>query len=273
VSSRPGGGVPLALLLASHPLPSVAVTALTALLAAGAGHDLASGALVTGAVAAGQLSIGWSNDLIDASRDRQVGRVDKPVARGEVSERIVRAATVVAVTLCVGLSLACGLASATVHLLLGVSSGWAYNLVLKRTVWSAVPYAVAFGCLPAVVTLALPRPEVPAAWTIAAGVLLGVGAHLLNALPDLGDDESTGVRGLPHRLGAARVRVLAPVVLLAGSVVAVLGPGEPGSPWPWSVLGVCGVLAVVAVVARGRVPFLAAIGIALVVVLSLIVGW
>jgi 4-hydroxybenzoate polyprenyltransferase len=131
---------------------------------------------------------------------------------------------------------------------------------------------VAFGCLPAVVTLALPRPEVPAAWTIAAGVLLGVGTHLLNALPDLDDDESTGVRGLPHRLGAARVRVLAPVVLLAGSVVAVLGPGDPGSPWPWSVLGVCGVLAVVAVVARGRVPFLAAIGIALVVVLSLTVG-
>jgi 4-hydroxybenzoate polyprenyltransferase len=196
--------VPLALLLASHPLPSVTVTALTALLAAGAGHGLASGTLVTAAVAAGQLSIGWSNDLIDASRDRQVGRVDKPVARGEVREGIVRAATVAAVTLCVGLSLACGLASAAVHLLLGVSSGWAYNLVLKRTVWSAVPYAVAFGCLPAVVTLALPRPEVPAAWTIAAGVLLGVGAHLLNALPDLGDDQSTGVRGLPHRLGSAR---------------------------------------------------------------------
>ena len=46
---------------------------------------------------------------------------------------------VVALVACVVLSLACGLRSGAVHLLVGVSSGWAYNLVLKRTVWSAVP--------------------------------------------------------------------------------------------------------------------------------------
>ena len=177
----------------------------------------------------------------------------------------------VALFLCVVLSLACGLAAAAVHLFLGVASGWAYNLYFKRTVWSAVPYAVAFGTLPAVVTLALPDPELPPLWTFFAGALLGVGAHLLNVLPDLADDASTGVHGLPNRLGERRVRVLAPLVLLAASCVVVLGPGTPDSPGPWVALGACVVLAVVSVTSRGRAPFLAAIGIALVDVVSLVV--
>ena len=192
---------PVVLLKASHPAPAFAVTALTALLAIAAGHDLRSGLLVTAAVATGQLSIGWSNDLIDAARDRKVGRPDKPIARGEISVGLVQRAVAVALFLCVVLSLACGLAAAAVHLVLGVGSGWAYNLYFKRTLWSALPYAVAFGTLPAVVTLALPDPEWPAPWTFLAGALLGVGAHLLNALPDLADDASTGVHALPHRLG------------------------------------------------------------------------
>lgn len=261
---------PAPLLRAAHPGPAVAVTVLTALIAAGSGHHLGTGLLVTAAVAAGQLGIGWSNDLIDAGRDREVGRADKPVARGEVAESVVRRAVAVSLVACVVLSLTCGLRSGLVHLVLLVGSGWAYNLLLKRTVWSAVPYAVAFGSLPAVVTLALPAPVWPAAWMVAAGAILGVGAHLLNALPDLDDDERTGVHALPHRLGARRVRVLAPVVLLAGSVVATLGPGAPGQVWPWVALGACVVLAVVAVAGRGRLPFLAAIAIALVDVLSLV---
>lgn len=260
----------LALLRASHPGPATAVTVLTALLASGAGHGLGSGALVTAAVFAGQLGIGWSNDLIDAGRDRQVGRPDKPLASGELPDRTARVAVVVALVACVLLSLACGPRSGGVHLLLVVASGWAYNLGLKGTLWSAVPYALAFGSLPAVVNLALPTEELPPAWTVLTGALLGVGAHLLNALPDLADDERTGVRGLPHRLGARRVRMLAPAVLLAASFVVVVWPGLPASPWPWVALGCCVVLAVVAMTTRGRAPFLAAIGIAAVDVASLI---
>jgi len=261
---------PVVLLRASHPAPAFAVTALTALLAIAAGHDLRSGLLVTAAVATGQLSIGWSNDLIDAARDRKVGRPDKPIARGEISVSLVQRAVAVALFLCVVLSLACGLVAAAVHLVLGVGSGWAYNLYFKRSLWSPLPYAVAFGTLPAVVTLALPDPEWPAPWTFLAGALLGVGAHLLNALPDLADDASTGVHALPHRLGERRVRVLAPLVLLAASCVVVFGPGTPDSPAPWVSLGVCVVLAVVSMTSRGRTPFLAAIGIALVDVISLV---
>ena len=95
---------------------------------------------MTAAVLTGQLSIGWSNDLVDARRDRAVGRTDKPLAAGAVTERVVRAACAAALAACVVLSLACGWASGLVHLLLGVASGWAYNL------WSqahrALPAAV-----------------------------------------------------------------------------------------------------------------------------------
>ena len=49
-----------------------------------------------------------------------------------------RTALAVSGVLCVALSLACGAVSAAVHLLLGVASGWAYNLGLKRTAWSAL---------------------------------------------------------------------------------------------------------------------------------------
>lgn len=260
------------LALACHPGPTAAVTTLTALLAAGSGHGAATGALVTAAVGTGQLTIGWSNDLIDAGRDRVTGRLDKPLAARQVSEGVVRTATGAAGVLCVLLSLACGPASAAVHLLLGVGSGWAYNLGLKRTAWSAAPYAVAFGTLPAVVTLALPSPVWPAPWVLLAGALLGVGAHLLNALPDLSDDERTGVRGLPHRLGPHAVRVLAPAVLVAASVIALLGPPGPASRLVWSALALVLVLAAVAVTGRGRVPFAAAVGIAAVDVVALVVS-
>ncbi|WP_374971004.1 UbiA family prenyltransferase [Terrabacter sp. BE26] len=271
VVQRTERGTGRGLVRACHPGPTLAVTVLTALLAWSAGHTPARGLLVTAAVLTGQLSIGWSNDLVDVRRDRAVGRPDKPVAAGEVSETVVRAACGVALVACVGLSLACGWRSALVHLVLGVASGWAYNLWFKRTPLSPLPYAVAFAALPAVVTLALPSPAWPPGWVLVTGALLGVGAHLLNVLPDLADDEATGVRGLPHRLGERVVRWLAPAVLLAGSAVAAYGPGGGSLDGTGlALLLACVVLAVAAVVARGRLPFVAAVLIALADVVSLV---
>lgn len=257
------------LALSCHPGPTLAVTTFTALLAASAGHGPARGALVTAAVLAGQLSIGWSNDVADVARDRAVARPDKPIARGDVDERTVRVAIAIALTACIALSLACGIAAAAVHLLLGVASGWSYNLWFKRTVLSPLPYAVAFAALPAVVTLALPTPEWPAAWVMVTGGLLGVGAHFLNALPDLIDDASTGVHGLPQRLGAPALRLVAPAVLLAGSLVAAFGPGFDRTSGV--LVASCVALTAVAVVGKGRLPFLAAVVIALLNVVGLLV--
>ncbi|MGW1667157.1 UbiA family prenyltransferase, partial [Streptomyces microflavus] len=62
------------LLLACHPVPTVAVTALVTALAAAAGRDAEGCALVGAAVLSGQLSVGWCNDAVDAARDRAAAR-------------------------------------------------------------------------------------------------------------------------------------------------------------------------------------------------------
>lgn len=257
---------------ASHPGPAAAVVVLAALLGVAAGLDGEEVALVAAAVAAGQLTVGWCNDLVDAGRDRQVGRRDKPLVTGAVSEPVMRAALGAALLLTLVLSLLCGLAAGLVHLGL-VASAWSYNLGLKSTAWSWLPYAASFGALPVFVGLAGSPGGLPPPWLPAAGALLGVGAHLVNVVPDLADDEATGVRGLPHRLGARASLVLAVLVLVAASVTVALGAASGGRTG-WAALGpalvVVALLAALALLGRGRQPFLAAIGIALVDVVLLV---
>ena len=259
----------LALLRAAHIGPALAVTAITALLAVGQQLSAGNALIVTGAVLTGQLTIGWGNDLLDAARDRAVGRTDKPLATGELSRRLVVAAIATAAVACVALSFAAGWRAALVNLVLHVGGGHAYNLLLKHTAWSWLPYAAAFGTLPAVVTLAADPPRWPPGWMLAAAAALGVAAHFLNVLPDLEDDAATGIRGLPHRLGPPASRAAATALLVLASAAAVLGP--PGRPagWAWAALGLTLLLALAALVARGKTPFRAAIAIALVDVLLL----
>jgi len=138
-----------ALALSCHPIPSVAVTAISAGLVALAHLTLGRGALVTVAVLTGQLSIGWSNDYLDAERDRAMLRPDKPVATGAMEPRVAGIAAVVALSLTLALSAALGWPGGAAALAI-VLCAWAYNLGLKATVLSWLPYAIAFGMLPAV---------------------------------------------------------------------------------------------------------------------------
>lgn len=217
----------LPLLRASHPEPTAAVTALATALAVSTGLGWRS-LLVTLAFLTGQLSVGWSNDWIDAARDRRTGRDDKPVARGQLAVARVRAAALLAACLCVPASLALGWRAGLLHLA-AVAAAWGYNARLKATLLSWAPYAFAFGAVPSIVTLARDAPVLAPWWATAAGALLGVGAHLCNVLPDLEEDLATGVRGLPHALGPARSGTLAAALLLSASVLLAVGPGRPGA--------------------------------------------
>ena len=263
-----------ALAMSCHPGPAVAVTLFAVALAAGVGAPPATTVVVGAAVLAGQLSVGWSNDWIDAARDVLVGRTDKPVAAGDVAAVTVGRAAAAAALACVVLSFALGWRAGLTHVA-AVAVAWAYNLRLKGTWWSWLPYAVSFSLLACVVTLALPGRPVPAGWAVAAAGLLGVGAHLANVLPDLEDDVATGVLGLGHRLGRLRTGLLAPVVLVTATALVVGGP--PGRPTPvaWVGAAAATALAVTAVVValrrtRSRVPFTAAIGVAAVDVVLLV---
>jgi 4-hydroxybenzoate polyprenyltransferase len=197
------------------------VTVVAVLLAVAVGRDVLGTVLVGAAVLAGQLCVGWTNDALDAERDIAIGRTDKPIASGAVGRRAVGVAAAVAGVACVPLSLGVGLLPGTLHLV-AVLSALAYDVGLKATVASVVPYLVSFGLLPVFAVLG-PAPQ-PPWWLPVAGALLGGGAHFANVLPDLGDDAATGVRGLPHRMGAAGSRWAAVALLVAASVVLVLGP-------------------------------------------------
>jgi heme o synthase len=213
----------IALLRATHPEPTVAVTVVAGGLALAVGHGPASAGLVTATVAASQLAVGWTNDAVDADRDAAVGRTGKPIVAGRVSRRTVAVAAAAAVAATVLLALSFP-APAAVAALVGLAGGLAYDWPLKLTALSVLPYAVSFAALPAFVVLSLPA-DVPW-WLPAAGGLLGAGAHFANALPDLADDAATGVRGLPHRLGPAGSAVAAAGLLLAATVVLVFGPPQ-----------------------------------------------
>ncbi|KAB8194762.1 hypothetical protein FH608_016450 [Nonomuraea phyllanthi] len=259
---------------ACHPGPTVAVTALVTALAVATGRDAAGCVLAGAAVLAGQLSIGWCNDAVDAERDAAAGRAGKPVAGGAVSARAVRIAALVALACCVPLSLASGWLAGALHLV-GVLAAWGYDLGLKATLLSWAPYAVGFGVLPAFVTLGLPGEPWPAWWAVLAAALLSVGAHLANVLPDIAGDLRTGVRGWPQRMGAARVRLLVPVPLLAATCLLVFGPaGAPGVAG-WVALAAASALAAAGLLLAARssrVPFVTAVGVAAVDVILLVGG-
>ena len=212
------------LLRASHPGPTLAVTAVATALAASAGLGARSVA-VAAAFLSGQLSVGWSNDWVDAGRDEAVGRPDKPVAQGLLTPATVRVAALLALLACVPLSLLVGTWAGAAHLV-AVASAWQYNVHLKATVLSWAPYAVSFGLVPSIAVLGLPGHPLAPAWATAGGALLGVGAHLANVLPDLEDDAATGVRGLPHRLGRTRASLLSGVALVGATAALTLGPSQ-----------------------------------------------
>lgn len=173
---------------------------------------------------ANQVSVGLSNDWIDAERDRAVGRTDKPVATGEIAAGTVRNAAFVAAALAIGLTVPLGWPATLAHAAFIVSA-WAYNLGLKSTPLSVLPYIVSFGLLPLVVTLALPHPTGCSPFALLAGALLGVAAHFANVLPDLDDDRATGVRGLPHRFGPRGSGLVIAVALAGAACSIVLGLG------------------------------------------------
>lgn len=255
--------------------PSLTITALATLLAAQAA-PVGIGPVLTGpAMLAGQLSVGWSNDAIDAARDAAAGRTDKPVAAGVIGARTVWVAAVTALVAALAMALTIGLITA-VLLAVIVGAAWAYNLGLKANAASGLMYVLGFGPIPAYAASTLPGHPLPTWYATAAAALVGLGGHFTNVLPDLAADRAAGVNGLPQqvyaRWGAGTVRAVALLLLLAASAVLVVA--SDFHVVALAGMGVAVLLAVVAARGRGRVPFAAAFGIAAVdVVLLIVVGY
>lgn len=229
---------------AAHLGPTLVVTLVTATLAAVSGLEPVRIALVGAMMLMNQLSIGWSNDAIDAQRDLDAARLDKPVVRGEVTARTLLVLAIAAAVSAIALSLLLGPALAAAHGV-ALASGWAYNLGLKRTLAATGCYVVSFGFIPLLITLAREVPSLATWWAMAMGALLGFAAHFANVLPDLDDDRRHGIRSLPHRLGARRAGVAALAALTLAGLLGVLGPDEV------SVLALVGAAATVVLLVMG----------------------
>lgn len=218
------GGRPWRLLAATHPLPTLAVTGFVTALSLAAGGSPGRVAALSGAVLLGQMSIGWANDAVDAERDTVAGRSDKPVAVGSVARSTVLTAASVALVLDVPVSLTAGWRAGAAHLA-AVGWAWLYDLRLKPSLLSPVPYAVSFGLLPVFVAAILPGAPLPRLVFPLAAVCCGVAAHFANTVGDAADDARTGVRGLPQRIGEARSLTVAAVGVGAGAVLLLAGIG------------------------------------------------
>jgi 4-hydroxybenzoate polyprenyltransferase len=264
-----------ALATASHPGPSLAITAMATLLAAQAAPHGAGPVLVAPVMLAGQVSIGWSNDAFDAGRDAAAGRTDKPVAADDISVRTVWIAAFAAVAAALAMPLAIGVVTTIVNAVM-LAAGWAYNAGLKSTLVSGPMYLIGFGLIPAFAASTLPGHPAPRWWVTAAAAAIGLGAHFANVLPDLAADRATGVNGLPQwvaaRWGSKTVRVIALVLLLSASVLLLLASSQSRRWVAFVGLAAAALLAVIGARGSGRLPFLAAIGIAAVDVVLFAAG-
>jgi 4-hydroxybenzoate polyprenyltransferase len=131
-----------------------------------------------------------------------------------VDERTLWAAAAIAAAVCVPFSLLAGGPIGGAAHILAVILAWAYDLWLKTTVWSFLPFLVSFALVAPFLTYGLTPPRAPELWAMAALGLIGVGAHLANGIPDIDSDRQSHTEGVVAQLGARRSAYLSVLSLL-----------------------------------------------------------
>jgi hypothetical protein len=217
---------PVLLLRAAHPRQALITATGLAVAAALSGRPGREVGLVFATVLVGQAILGWHNDLVDRRRDARRLPSGKPVADGYLDPGTAWFALTCAVLLVVPLAVSNGVTAGSAYLG-SLALGLMSNVVLRRGLLSWVPWAAAFALYPVFLSYggwggeATGSPPETAMVVLAA--LLGIGVHLLCALPGLVADHEDGHRHLALRLalkiGATRLLV----ATLAWTVLDVVG--------------------------------------------------
>jgi 4-hydroxybenzoate polyprenyltransferase len=232
-----------------HPAPALAVITLSGVLGAvllaevGRPIDAAWVATVAG-VAGSQIFTGATNDLVDRGRDAAAGRLDKPLAAGDISPGTAVWVASFGLAVLVAAFLRLDLAYTALGLA-ATGSALAYNLWLSRTPASVLPYLVSFGILPLWVASGV---GVDLARVAAAPFLVApfaAAAHLANAVRDFDADATLASRNLAQVLGRERALRVAWLLTLVvgvsvGAWLLVSGSAEPLA----LALGLAGLVAV-----------------------------
>jgi 4-hydroxybenzoate polyprenyltransferase len=177
---------------------------------------------VAWAILAGQCVVGWTNDFLDADLDREANRLKKPLVSGLITEILLKRAIGIALAVALVLSLAgpLGIKGTLIHFL-GILSATLYNLGLKQTIFSMLPYIVSFGAMPWAIYLS--NGNRPPTWIYLGFILFASAFHFLNVLKDLESDLAQGIMGLPQHLGRGRSIACAVVLASMGALVVAFG--------------------------------------------------
>lgn len=205
------------LLIASHFGPTVLVVTISFAVAQ-LTYSPFEALQVALAIFFGQLVVGWSNEVIDYPLDKAAGRLKKPLVSGFLQVELLQRLIPIALILAAFFSLISPLALAgtAIHML-GILSATFYNLKLKATILSPLPYIISFGGLPWAIYLG--GGKTPPLWLYLALAQFTTAFHFLNVLKDLQWDIEQGILGLPQRMGRNKSLVTAAILAVSGAIL------------------------------------------------------
>jgi 4-hydroxybenzoate polyprenyltransferase len=217
---------PVLLLRASHPRQAVLTAAGLAVAAALAGRPGREVGLVFVTVLVGQAVLGWHNDLVDRRVDAQRLPSGKPIADGYLEPGTAWFALGCGVLLLVPLAVTNGVTAGCFYLA-SVGLGLMGNVILRQGWLSWLTWAASYALYPGFLSYGgwggQTTGKPPEVATVVLAAALGVGVHVLCALPGLVRDHENGVRHLPLRIalkiGATRLLM----VSLVWTALAVIG--------------------------------------------------
>lgn len=208
------------LLIASHFGPTVLVVTISFAVAQLI-YSPSDSLQIAAAIFFGQLVVGWSNEVIDYSLDKAAGRLKKPLVTGVLKVDLLQRLIPVALILATIFSLLSRLAlvGTAIHML-GILSATFYNLKLKATILSPLPYIISFGGLPWAIYLG--GGKTPPLWLYLALALFTTAFHFLNVLKDLQWDIEQGILGLPQRMGRDKSLAAAAILAITGALLLLM---------------------------------------------------
>ena len=169
----------------------------------------------------GQLVVGWSNDLYDFDDDLKHQRSKKPLVSGLITKQYLQKwlRFMVPFSFIANLLGPLGIKGGLVYML-GIACGVAYNFYFKFSILSPLPYAIAFAALPS--SVAISKDINPPMWMLLGGALFGMAAHFINVIKDMDQDQASGIKGLPQRLGKVKSIAAAAVLIALGIVNLII---------------------------------------------------
>jgi 4-hydroxybenzoate polyprenyltransferase len=230
----------------THPFPSLLDGLVSGSVAGLAGAEPISAVRLGLAMTALQLGIGALNDVVDAPRDAG-HKPGKPIPAGLVSRRV--GAVIALAAFAVGLLLAAPGGPLVVGLaVVVIGIGVAYDLRLKGTAWSWLPFAVGIPLLPVFGWVGATGGLAPLFVVIVpAAMAAGAALAIANSLVDVERDRSAGVSSVAVALGQGRAQAVGIVLLVAIAVAAAASCAAiGGSLLAATFVGLVGVVPVLA---------------------------